>query len=382
MESCVGYAVGYAAMSTYYNAHNSTVDTTASKISFSPLFIYNQIKLRDCNFGAQIDDALALIQNTGNISYEEFDVHIDDCHDLPTSNQLKRAHKFRVMNGYKLFGPKEQDDIIENVKLSIADSSPVILALIINNGFKSLRLSDKYWNPITGDQTLTGAHAVTVIGYDDFEECFEIMNSWGTGWGQNGYFKMRYKDFKEQVKYGFVFDGGFITADPDIGSFNIEVRRFSQQNDIYNSQYSNINTEVGPNTEIMILGINPNDAIQIVISDLINIKGLSAYINEMELLINIPNITSVTNAQFDNSIPPISNNYEPIIIPSTYSALRLTKRDTLYIKLIKDKDHEGQTDPYPLPNRNSNLMKRDNSESNGFIFTTDTCLFKIFIDHK
>ena len=39
-----------------------------------------------------------------------------------------------------------------------------------------------------------GGHAMCVIGYDDRKDggAFEIMNSWGTDWGQNGYFMMPY----------------------------------------------------------------------------------------------------------------------------------------------------------------------------------------------
>jgi C1A family cysteine protease len=30
-------------------------------------------------------------------------------------------------------------------------------------------------------------HAVTICGYDDAKHAVKIMNSWGTGWGENGF---------------------------------------------------------------------------------------------------------------------------------------------------------------------------------------------------
>lgn len=37
-----------------------------------------------------------------------------------------------------------------------------------------------------------GGHAVVIVGYDDGNSCWIIKNSWGTGWGESGYFRMAY----------------------------------------------------------------------------------------------------------------------------------------------------------------------------------------------
>ena len=36
---------------------------------------------------------------------------------------------------------------------------------------------------------------MVVIGYDDGLEAFEVLNSWGTHWGNNGFVWIKYKDF-------------------------------------------------------------------------------------------------------------------------------------------------------------------------------------------
>jgi hypothetical protein len=45
--------------------------------------------------------------------------------------------------------------------------------------------------------TRLGGHAMCVIGYDDYYEggAFQVMNSWGEEWGEDGLFWMRYNDF-------------------------------------------------------------------------------------------------------------------------------------------------------------------------------------------
>ena len=37
-----------------------------------------------------------------------------------------------------------------------------------------------------------GGHAVMCVGYDDERGVFIVRNSWGTGWGDGGYFYMPY----------------------------------------------------------------------------------------------------------------------------------------------------------------------------------------------
>ena len=40
--------------------------------------------------------------------------------------------------------------------------------------------------PASGEKAL-GGHAVLAVGYDDGTQRFTVRNSWGAGWGKNGY---------------------------------------------------------------------------------------------------------------------------------------------------------------------------------------------------
>ena len=44
----------------------------------------------------------------------------------------------------------------------------------------------------------TSGHIMTIVGYDDKEQVFIIANSWGTEWGDNGYFYMDYEYFNNK----------------------------------------------------------------------------------------------------------------------------------------------------------------------------------------
>jgi C1A family cysteine protease len=40
--------------------------------------------------------------------------------------------------------------------------------------------------------SLAGGHCVSLVGYDDGQGCWIGKNSWGTGWGESGYFRIAY----------------------------------------------------------------------------------------------------------------------------------------------------------------------------------------------
>jgi len=47
-----------------------------------------------------------------------------------------------------------------------------------------------------------GNHAIVVVGYDDNNSCFKCKNSWGSTWGENGYFRIAYSQVYGRVLFG------------------------------------------------------------------------------------------------------------------------------------------------------------------------------------
>ena len=47
-----------------------------------------------------------------------------------------------------------------------------------------------------------GGHAVLIVGYDDVNQYFIVKNSWGSGWGEAGYFKIAYSQLASPVYFG------------------------------------------------------------------------------------------------------------------------------------------------------------------------------------
>jgi hypothetical protein len=84
------------------------------------------------------------------------------------------------------------------VKKSISEGKPVIIAMNTPNSFDSAK---DVWRPYESPNIAHGGHAMCVVGYDDtrYGGAFEIQNSWGTDWGNNGYIWITYNDFARWV---------------------------------------------------------------------------------------------------------------------------------------------------------------------------------------
>lgn len=50
--------------------------------------------------------------------------------------------------------------------------------------------------------TYQGGHAVLIVGYDDIGQYFTVKNSWGTGWGEAGFFKIAYSELTTATNFG------------------------------------------------------------------------------------------------------------------------------------------------------------------------------------
>jgi len=81
----------------------------------------------------------------------------------------------------------------------ISQGYPVVIGMMVGGSFMQNMRGRDLWEPTQRDYGMRGygGHAMCVIGYDDNYQggAFQIMNSWGTNWGNDGIAWVRYKDF-------------------------------------------------------------------------------------------------------------------------------------------------------------------------------------------
>lgn len=79
------------------------------------------------------------------------------------------------------------------MKSVLATSLPIVFGFTVYESFESQAVAASGVVPMPApSEKVVGGHAVVLVGYDDVEDRFRVRNSWGTGWGQNGYFEMPY----------------------------------------------------------------------------------------------------------------------------------------------------------------------------------------------
>ena len=196
-QTCVGWAVGYAARTiseAVRQGWNST--NTITNEAFSPLFVYGNIKnaeTRNCNTGTNIENALKLLKNTGVVKKRSFDAL---CVETVKSSLLSEAAKYKIDDYFLLFGPEHtEEQAVNTTKKAIAENCPVIIGFKIYESFNTQVLD--CWDGPSGRHT--GYHAMCVVGYDDnkYGGAFLLMNSWGSNWGNGGYVWVKYKDYSD-----------------------------------------------------------------------------------------------------------------------------------------------------------------------------------------
>jgi C1A family cysteine protease len=75
----------------------------------------------------------------------------------------------------------------------LAAGYPFVFGFTVYESFLSdqVRTSGQVLMP-GGGEAPVGGHAVLAVGYNDGAQVFIVRNSWGSGWGQQGYCRMPY----------------------------------------------------------------------------------------------------------------------------------------------------------------------------------------------
>jgi len=136
----------------------------------------------DCDGGWE-SDALIFIKNRGVVSescfpYAAENMNCDPCADW--ANRLTKIDSWRWVT--------RQEENRVNIKAAL-QKGPLIFFMEVYDDFYYYRRG--VYEPLP-DASYEAGHSVLAVGYDESEACWICRNSWGTSWGENGYFRIRY----------------------------------------------------------------------------------------------------------------------------------------------------------------------------------------------
>jgi C1A family cysteine protease len=157
----------------------------------SRLFIYYNERARegtiDCDSGAMIRDGIKSVTKQGVCDEVSWPYDVTTFTNQPTAACYQEALG-NLATSYQRVTP-----ILNQLKGCLAAGYPIVFGFRVYESFESAEVAQTGLVPMpaSGEQAL-GGHAVLAVGYDDATGRFLVRNSWGTGWGQDGYFTMLY----------------------------------------------------------------------------------------------------------------------------------------------------------------------------------------------
>lgn len=183
--------------------HNWTDRTQITHNTFSPAFLYYHIRPAEdetCESGVDLFDALTFLKEKGVKKYAEY---LEFCPRGIPNEIFDNESTEGISDFTKLFEVTHPAKYkINAIKKSITENYPVVIGMYCPPSFYRAK---NFWQPSEQATAEYPGHALCVIGYDDnkYGGAFEIINSWGSEWGNDGFMWIRYDDMVDFMKYGY-----------------------------------------------------------------------------------------------------------------------------------------------------------------------------------
>ncbi len=184
--SCTANAAASAYLFCKLNSANST-----NAVDVSRSFIYYWERILEGTYpsdsGAQIRTAIKVLARYGSCAERLFPYSESTYNRKPTSRLIKDALTRQILKYERL--PRS----LSSFKKCIYLGNPFLFGFTVYSNIDNIKDNDNILSLPSLSDSLEGGHAVLAVGYDNTKNCFIVMNSWGSDWGDNGYFYLPYE---------------------------------------------------------------------------------------------------------------------------------------------------------------------------------------------
>lgn len=161
--------------------------------AISPRFIYYYARKKGGfstgqDTGAYIRDAVSILLERGAVGEEVWPYKVGEFANEPPAN-VSTAKHYKVKNVQTV-------GTVEQLKSALTIHGPVPGGITLFRSVNNSAVTGQIQMPGT-DENQLGAHAICFVGFDDDKRLFKFKNSWGKGWGDNGYGYLPY-DYVER----------------------------------------------------------------------------------------------------------------------------------------------------------------------------------------
>lgn len=196
LSSCVAFAV------------TGALDRDAGA-QLSPAMIYALRSTTNCkrDAGMSLYNGLQIAKTSGACLETLFTYPQALC-ATPADDALADAANHKIVN-YAVVWSEQGTANLATIKGLLADGTPVLVAVPVYGPFFSSDIVPSH----AAGETYYGGHAMLLVGYDDAGGYFIARNSWGDGWGHDGYAYLSY-EFVQQDSWEGWTAGALLSAQP------------------------------------------------------------------------------------------------------------------------------------------------------------------------
>jgi C1A family cysteine protease len=157
----------------------------------SRLFVYYNERLIENSIsidaGASLSDGVKSLKTYGICPESSWPYVISQFASKPPESCYTSALTHKALTAYNI-----KNNLLA-MQTSLVSGFPFVVGILVYSSFESQQVAKTGIVPMPGPKDqLLGGHAVLVCGYNDLKKQFIVRNSWGTNWGDAGYFYLPY----------------------------------------------------------------------------------------------------------------------------------------------------------------------------------------------
>ncbi|MDQ2864458.1 MAG: C1 family peptidase [Bacteroidota bacterium] len=158
----------------------------------SRLFLYYNervmINTVNSDSGAYIRDGIKSLNTTGICPETDWKYDVNKFTEKPPQKCYDEALTATVKSYQRL-----NNTNLTQLQGCLSEGYPFVFGFTVYESFESQEVAKTGMMPMPlPKEKVLGGHAVMAVGYDDKKQVVIIHNSWGTDWGEKGYFYMPY----------------------------------------------------------------------------------------------------------------------------------------------------------------------------------------------
>lgn len=168
------------------------IQNKENKFYPSRLFLYYNTRSLEgtisSDSGATIRNTIKAIAKWGTCSEDMWKYDITKFREKPAQECYIKAEENQAIKYESI----PQD--LYSLKSVLAEGFPITGGIMLFSSFQSDKVARTGIVPIpnASKEAMLGGHCISIYGHSDSKQCFIGMNSWGTSWGDRGYFYIPY----------------------------------------------------------------------------------------------------------------------------------------------------------------------------------------------